>query len=63
MNIMYFDTYKFLFLQKICVDSFSELIDLRCSIHKFFFFHMIGMNLLHCTLSSIGFLHHQIHRQ
>jgi hypothetical protein len=48
---------------RISVDSFSGLMDPRCWIQKFFFSHMIGMNLLRCGLSSIGFLLHQIHRQ
>jgi hypothetical protein len=45
MNIMLFDTYKFVFL-----------------IHKLFYPRMIEMSLRHYTLSSVGFLHHQIHR-
>jgi hypothetical protein len=46
----------------IGVDSFSGLMDPRHSIHKLFFSHMIGMSLLRCALSSVGFLH-EIHHQ
>jgi hypothetical protein len=45
------------------VDSFSGLMDPSWSINKFFLFRMIGMSLLCCGLSSVGFLRHQIHRQ
>jgi hypothetical protein len=48
---------------RIAVDSFSGLIDLRRLIHKSFYSRMIGMSLLRCVLSSVGFFHHQIHRQ
>jgi hypothetical protein len=48
---------------RIDVDSFSGLMDPIHSIHKFFFSHMIGMSLLRCALSSIGFLRHKIHCQ
>jgi hypothetical protein len=41
---------------RICVNSFSGLMDLRFSIHKFFFSRMIGMSLLRCDLSSSGFV-------
>jgi hypothetical protein len=33
-------------------------MDLRRLIHKFFFSHMIGVSLVHCALSSVGFLFH-----
>jgi hypothetical protein len=45
---------------KIGADSFSGSMDSRLWIHKFFFSHMIGVSLVHCTLSSIGFLRHRI---
>jgi hypothetical protein len=48
---------------RIGVDSFSWLMDLRRLIHIFFFSRMIGMILLRCAILSIGFLHHQIHCQ
>jgi hypothetical protein len=47
----------------IGVDSFSELIDQRRLIYKFFFSCMIGMSLVRCALSRIEFLRQQIHRQ
>jgi hypothetical protein len=48
---------------RIAADSFSGLMDLRRLIHKSFYSRMIGMSLLCCALSSVGFLRHQIHRQ
>jgi hypothetical protein len=48
---------------RIGVDSFSGLMDLRHSIHKSFFFCMIGKSLHRCALWSVGFFRHQIHRQ
>jgi hypothetical protein len=45
------------------VDYFSGLMDPRRLIHKFFFSRMLGMNLIHCALSNVGFLRHQIHCQ
>jgi hypothetical protein len=50
-------------LSSIGVHSFSGLMDPRRSIHKFFFSRMIGMSLLHCALTTVGFLCHQIYRQ
>jgi hypothetical protein len=53
----------FSYKSRIDADSFNGSMDLRRSIHKSFFFRMIGMSLHRCALSSIGFLCHQIHRQ
>jgi hypothetical protein len=53
----------FSYLNMIDVDSFSGLMDPKCSIHKFVFSCMIGMCLLRYALSSVELLCHQIHRQ
>jgi hypothetical protein len=45
---------------RIGADSFSGSMDPRCLIQKFFFPHMKWVSLIHCNLSSIGFLHHRI---
>jgi hypothetical protein len=50
-------------LSRTVVDFFSGLMDLSWLIDKFFFSRMIGMSLLRCSLSSVGFLCHQIHFQ
>jgi hypothetical protein len=53
----------FSYKSRIGTNSFSGSMDPRRLMHKFFFSRMIGMSLLRCTLSSVGFLRHQIHRQ
>jgi hypothetical protein len=41
-------------------DSFSGSMDPRRLIHKLFFSRMIGVSLVCCALSSVGFLCHRI---
>jgi hypothetical protein len=53
----------FSYNSRIGADSFSGLMDSRRLIHKFFFSRMIGISLICCALSSVGFLCHQIHCQ
>jgi hypothetical protein len=56
LTLTSFYSYK----SRIGADSFSGSMDPRRLIHKFLFSCMIGVSLVRCALSSIGFLRHRI---